>query len=154
MKSGKNLFLVIMSLILIHSACKNESVGLYENRTDSLAYENEIFTNDYKEIYGEWVLNAVSGGTLNNNFEPDFERIEILKIGNYKLFKNDSLISFGQIRIKDEKESTLKISFVPERGLKTMKFYESERLMSLRDDHLNLFASCCDRYNLHFSRID
>ncbi len=148
------MLFVILSIGLVYSACKNESVGFYKDSTDSLGYQKEIFTNDFKDVYGEWVLNAVSGGTLNHNFEPDFERIEILKIGYYKLFKNDSLISLGQIRINDKSESALKISFVPERGLKSMPFYESERLMSLRDDHLNLFASCCNRFNLHFSRID
>jgi hypothetical protein len=144
----------IIVLILLIQGCNYDSRGFFYHVKNDHYYNTEIFNNSYKEVYGEWILKAVSGELATQGYSPEFERIVIEKIGMFKVFRNDSLLGFGRINVIEEvAEQALKISFSPDRGLTTISFYGTDKFLSLRDNHLNLFASCCQQFNYHFERL-
>jgi hypothetical protein len=155
MKTGSIdiLAAALVVVVLLNSACHSDGRGFFYHINTDLYYNAEIFKDSYKDVYGEWVLKAISGGATTDGFSPDFERIIIQKIGIFKMFRNDSLLAYGRINIQEDNDHSLKISFMPDRGLKNIPFYGTDKLLYLREDHLNLFASCCNQHNYHFVRI-
>jgi hypothetical protein len=155
MKTVKvGIFSAALTVILVvGSSCHTDNRGFFHRIQTDQYYHAEIFRDGYKDVYGDWVLKAISGGTTIDGFIPDFERIVIQKIGIYKMFRNDSLLSYGKINIMEDDKHALKISFKPDRGLKNISFYGTEKYLYLREGHLNLFASCCNQHNYHFARM-
>jgi hypothetical protein len=155
MNKGSIYFFAVslVVVVLMNSTCHNENRSFFYHINTQQYYNSEIFKDGFKDVYGEWGLKAISGGTAMDEFSPDFERIIIQKIGIFKMFRNDSLLAYGRINIQEDKDHSLKISFMPDRGLKNIPFYGTDKYLYLREDHLNLFASCCDQHNYHFIRI-
>lgn len=117
-------------------------------------YQDEIFADRYKNVYGSWSLRAVSGGVTGETFSPDFEYLQIQKIGIFKVFRNDSILAYGQIKIEEKKDNSVRIAFMPDQAAKDVSIFESGKIIDLRNDTLNLFSPCCDRFNYHFVRHD
>ncbi len=79
---------------------------------DNDYYKNEIFDKEYMGLYGEWRL-IESGGGINGDFQADFDKLLIYKIGNFKKLRNDTILIKGIIEIREQTAYKLNIDFVP-----------------------------------------
>lgn len=140
--------------IFILAAC-SDNAGIISFPVESgKYYKNEIFDNKYRNVYGSWALRAISGGFAGSGFSPDFDFLEVQRIGIFKIFRNDSVLAYGKIRIEEQRDNSVKVAFMPEESLQSVSIFESEKLIDLRKDTMNLFSPCCDLFNYHFVRLD
>ena len=116
-------------------------------------YTDEIFDDQYLDIYGKWELNSISGGFFGIGYKPNFNFLEIKEFGIYGFIRNDTLLEFGKIQIDEQTTQRLKIIFLPDNAIDNIFFYDSEKYIEIAEmDTLNLNSPCCDRYNYHFIR--
>jgi len=151
----KRIFgIIIVAGIFALAACGDNS-GIISFPVDAdKYYKNEIFEDNYRDIYGAWALRAISGGFTGTGFSPDFDFLEVQRIGIFKIVRNDSVLAYGKIQIEEQKGDAVTVAFKPEKTLQPVSIFDSEKLIDLRKDAMNLFSPCCDRYNYHFVRKD
>ncbi len=106
---------------------------------DNDYYKYEIFDKKYMGIYGEWSL-IESGGGTNDDFQADFDKLLIYKIGNYKKIWNDTLLIKGIIEIREQTPYKLNIDFVPLYAIPT----SSKWVKFIGNDTLRLDDTCID----------
>ena len=116
-------------------------------------HTDEIFDDQFLDVYGKWELNSISGGFFGVGYSPNFNFLEIKEFGVYGFIRNDTLLEFGKIQIDEQTAQQLKITFLPDNAIDNIFFYDSEKYIELVGmDTLNLYSPCCDRYNYHFVR--
>lgn len=158
-----NTFLKSTIWILLFGllSCEKEpNIKLYLDSIDpEKYYSEEIIPIEYQKIYGTWKLYEVSGGFSGSGYEPDFDYLEIKKIGIYGLIRNDSLFEYGKIELDtfndNNEEGFLQVKFVPEFYVELNPYINPpEKYLHLRGkDSLDLISPCCDMYNYHFKRV-
>ena len=122
--------------------------------TDTMYYQNEIFSNRNHIIYGKWSLTGITGGFTGNGYEPNFDYLEIMKYGIYQFVNADTLLEFGKVIIEEQSDRILRISLQTDSS-SLIFFSDSEKEVQFTgNDRLDLFAPCCDRYNYHFKRME
>lgn len=120
--------------------------------TDTLYYQEDIFNEAYKKVYGKWILEFISGGKTGDGYEPNFDYLEFIPYGIYQFVNADTLLEFGKVIIEEQSDTLLKISLNPDQ-CSTIFFNDSEKFVEFTgDNQLDLIAPCCDRYNYHFKR--
>jgi hypothetical protein len=150
------IFLIFVTILCCHDEknieCEcNAGIEVDKNRY----YHEEIFSEPYIGMYGNWFLNDISGGFKGSpEYPANFDQLSIEEIGIFKFYRNDSLISFGKIKIEEQIEDELFISFMQDIkcnytcnyvSLLGMQFY-----VNINDSAMLLDAPCCDMYNYHF----
>ena len=90
-------------------------------------------------LYGEWRL-IESGGGTNGDFQADFDKLLIYKIGNYKKMRNDTILIKGIIEIREQTSYILNIDFVPLYAIPT----SSKWVKLIGADTLKLDDTCTD----------
>jgi hypothetical protein len=147
--------------IMIAFSCEKDSSTIpgnhdkqgFDNAINKHQYYNEeIFPGEYIGIYDRWRLDGIGGGFTGGGYSPDFEQLVIEEIGIFKFYRNDSLLAYGKIEIKEQNENGLKVSFLLDSSLSKMDFFDMEKYVYLNDSLLVLYAPCCDRFNYYFTR--
>jgi hypothetical protein len=151
------IWIVIVGLL----SCKKED-NSFRFHLDSINknkyYIKEIIPTNYLNIYGKWKLYKISGGFSGNGYEPDYDFLEIKRIGIYGLVKNDSLFEYGRIeldtfdyRIKEFLQIKLVSDYYS--GLNP-RMSPPEMYIDLKGtDTLNLISSWIDMYDYHYIRV-
>ena len=155
---NKKIFpgLIIIILCYLLSGCEKADDNIKFFLDDFLIdryYTDEIFDDQYLDIYGKWELSSISGGFFGIGYQPNFNFLEIKEFGIYGFIRNDTLLEFGKILIDEQSTQQLKIRFLPDNSVENIFFYDAEKNVNLVEmDTLNLNSPCCDRYNYHFVR--
>lgn len=125
-------FIILVSLLIFIGSCTKDF-------RDNDYYKDEIFDKEYMGLYGEWSL-IESGGGSNDDFQADFDKLLIYKIGNFKKMRNDTLLIKGIIEIREQTEYKLNIDFVPLYAIPT----SSKWVKFIGADTLRLDDTCID----------
>lgn len=143
-----------LSATLFLQVCENGGSLINPSPMENMRYyESEIFPNHLKDIYGIWELKAVSGGMPGEGAAPDFDYIEIQEIGIFKIYRNDTLLTFGRINLAEVTEdgaASIILENEPDDSPELIQ--DRKKLIDLRSDTLNLFAHCCNGFNYHLIR--
>ena len=140
------------------SNCERDEINYYlDSFNNNIYYQNEIIPEEYQNIYGKWRLIGISGGFSGTGYKPDFDFLEIKRIGIYGLIKNDSVFEYGRIVLDTFDNATtsyLQITLNPDyhSGLNPY-MYPPEKYLDIRGDSLDMNSPCCDMFNYHFKRI-
>jgi hypothetical protein len=148
-------FIIIIFCFILSGCEKNDDKikFLLDDFQIDKYYTNEIFDDQFLNIYGKWELNSISGGFFGLGYTPNFNFLEIKEFGMYGFIRNDTLLEFGKIQIAEQTSQQLEITFLPDNAVENIFFYDSEKYIELAGmDTLNLNSPCCDRYNFHFVR--
>ena len=145
---------IILSVVFF--SCEKEPDKI-ELRIDEIPadkyYESEIFDGIYLELYGKWKLYGVSGGFHGGGHEINFDFLEVQQFGIYGFIRNDSILEFGKIKIHEQTNEELLITFEPDDHSGVFMF-DSEKYIDFFDnDTVSFNSPCCDRYNYHFERV-
>ena len=133
-KHYRNVFSIFIPVffIVVLVACAKDFL-------DEKYHRKEIFTDNYKDIYGTWRLiesaNAVSG-----SFQADFDHMEIYTYGNFRKIRNDTILQKGVIEIVEQTSQKLKIDFIPLYAIPT----GSKWVLITSSDTLRLTDSCSE----------
>lgn len=117
-----------------------------------LYYSQEIFQDAYLGIYDNWRLDGIIGGYSGIGYEADFDHLVIEGFGIFKFYRNDSLLIYGKIVIKEQNDSILRISFVQGSAFCNMNFFDMDKYVWFRDSSMILRAPCCDRFSYCFTK--
>jgi hypothetical protein len=117
-----------------------------------LSCEKETDNDPLLDIYGKWALYGVSGGVNGGSHELTFDFLEIESDGIYSFIRDDNVIEFGRIKINEQTNETLLITFEPDANSETF-MYDPVKYVNLSGKNtLSLDSPCCDRFNYHFNR--
>ncbi len=117
-----------------------------------LSCEKETNNDPLLDIYGIWELYGVSGGANGGEHELPFDFLEIESDGIYRFIRNDSIIEFGRLKIDEQTNETLLITFEPDANSETFMHDPVKEVILFEKNTLNLDAPCCDGFNYHFNR--
>ena len=117
-----------------------------------LSCEKETNNDPLLDIYGIWELYGVSGGVNGGEHELTFDFLEIESDGIYRFIRNDSIIEFGRIKIDEQTNETLLITFEPDANSETFMYDPVKNINLFGEDTLSLDSPCCDRFNYHLNR--
>ncbi len=104
------------------------------------------------DIYGKWELNGISGGVGGGSHELSFDFLEIENDGIYSFTRDGSIIEYGRIKINEQTNETLLITFEPDANSETFMYDPVKNVNLFGEDTLSLDSPCCDRFNYHFNR--
>jgi len=121
-------------------------------------YSNEIIPTEFQNIYGKWKLYKISGGFSGAGYEPDYDYLEIKRVGIYGLIRSNHLFEYGKIELYKFDNDTpgfLQIRLIPDPYVEiNSSMFPPEKYLELRGkDTLNLYSPCCDMYNYHYKRV-
>ena len=74
---------------------------------------------------GGWT--GIIGGYSGTGYTADFDQLVIEGFGIFKFYRNDSLLVYGKIEIKEQHDSILRISLVQGSSFCNMKFYDMDK---------------------------
>ncbi len=154
----KNYLFISFVVIGILSCQKNDEENnhtkdLWDEISETEYYENEILQNAYLDFYGKWDIKKIAGGYSGLGYEENFDYLEVRNFGIYGFIRNDSLLEYGRIEIKEQSEDKLWI--ILHRDDNSSYFFpEYELFVELpEEDSLNIFSAAMDGYNYYFNRI-
>lgn len=131
-----------------------EAKNLWGGISETEYYENEILDNNNIDLYGKWKMEKTDGGLSGMGYEIDFELLEFRKYGLYGIIRNDSLIEYGKIEVKEQSEEKLWV-LLHRNENSVYIFPEYEIYLELpKEDSLNILSASIDGYNHYFSRIE
>lgn len=125
------------------------SICLYNCKKEYFEFENE-----YLEIYGTWVIRSISGGFSGGGIVPDFDYLEINRKNSFSIFRGNSLISKGRLKIQSQTTEELTIQFIVETAIEPVSLTGSSKRVLLTQDKLTLQDKCMDCYSYAFIRCD
>ncbi|MBP1669508.1 MAG: hypothetical protein H6Q21_1874 [Bacteroidetes bacterium] len=152
---------VCLFIILLATACEKDKIPDSQDRQEQgfdivldkdLYYSQEIFQDAYLGIYDKWRLDRIIGGYWGTGYEADFDQLVIEGFGIFKIYRNDSLLIYGKIEIKEQNDSILRISFIQGSSFCNMKFFDMDKYVRFMDSSMILSAPCCDRYSYCFTK--
>ncbi len=117
-----------------------------------LSCEKETDNDPLLDIYGIWELYGVSGGVNGGSHELTYDFLEIESYGIYSFIRDDNVIEFGRIKINEQTNETLLITFEPDANSETFMHDPEKYVNLIGTDTLSLDSPCCDRFNYHFNR--
>lgn len=122
----------------------------------TIYFDEEIFSDDYLNIYGKWKVYNISGGFDGDGYDLNFDYLFIKEYGIYGFIRNDSLIEFGKIAPEAQLAESIQLLTNLEKDENSDSFFsDGEKYVVFSgSDTLNLNSPCCDRYNYHFVRAD
>lgn len=152
-KKSISVLTLLLSIVLL--SCEKK-VDPIVNKLDILTkneyYNFEIFNDYFLDIYGKWELYEVTGGIHGEGHDLNFDILEIKEYGIYAFLRNDTILEFGKIKIDEQTNESLIITFKPDIDSEIF-MYDSEKNIDLYGmDTLYLRSPCCDRYNYYFIR--
>ncbi len=161
MKNLANHFMISCLLILGLVACEkdedeinNDPSDLWSGIVETQYYNEEILQNTYLDFYGQWDIERISGGFTGTGYAPDFDYLEIRNYGIYGFVRNDSLLEYGQVVIKEQNLENLWITLQRDDN-SDFFFNEFEFFVELpKKDSMNLISSAFDGYNYYFNRME
>ncbi len=152
---------ILASIFLTVLGCdKSDEPHSYLNAIDSHYYYSEDFLSATSQpFYGQWKLYDVSGGFSGSGHEPEYELLELKKIGIYGLVKGEKLVEYGKIELDTFDHSNaaiLQVKFIPEfPSAQSSLMSPAEKYVQFRNaDSLDLNSPCCDMYNYHYRRLN
>ena len=150
---------IICLLLFFLLSCKKNLTGQPDdssnkgfdiNINSNIYYQTELFSDKYMDLYNEWMIEGCSGGYSGMGYLYNFDRMVIEEIGIFKFYRNDTLLTYGKITIIEQNDSLLFIDLQQDSIFYHMEFFDMEKYVDIENDHLNLNAPCCDRFNYHF----
>lgn len=148
----------IFTLFIGVVSCKKESNKSDYSSFDDIPfdkyYSTEILNSSHTSKYGSWIVYSTSGGFSGQGYTSDFDKLLLKPNGIFGIIRNDSLITYGKIVIKNQTGQELFVDFVSEDGNTEFEILnDNEKYLSLRsNDSLDLVAPCCDRFSTHLKR--
>ena len=90
--------LLLLSILIFSSCTKNddEKKGYLNSFRNDKYFNQEVFMDSYRDLYGLWEAYSVFGGWSGYS-EPDFDYLEMKPFGIYGLIRNDTLFEYGKI---------------------------------------------------------
>ncbi len=126
-------------------------IGYFESLDSTHYYDQEIFYDEFIEIYGKWKLYSQWDGYAGD--QTNFDYLFIKPFGIFGFQRNDSLLSVGHIEIIKQEENGLQVKFIADSILIEHPFINKSPYVSLsRKDTLYLGTPVMDGYQYHFSR--
>ena len=117
--------------------------------------EKEYFDDEYLDIYGTWVIRRILGGFSGGGIVPDFDYLEINRKNKFSVFKDNSLITKGRLKIQGQSTDELIIQFIFETEVEQVSFTSISKRVILKQDTLILQDyNCFDCYSYVFIRCD
>jgi hypothetical protein len=115
-------------------------------------YSEDVIPEKYSGCYGYWNVTGTSGGFHGGGYPKDFDELYLKKNGIFGIFRNDSLIAYGKIKVINNDDELL-CQFEFDKQADINLHYNNEAYVQLEGtDSLSLIAPCCDRYNIHLKR--
>lgn len=107
-----------------------------------------------QDLVGTWELLIITGGFTGAGRSNDFTVLEIMDKGKYEIFRADSLLSEGRIKLDlKEGDEFDELTFKPKKRKNMISFEDSvKRIQWTSDVQLNLNDPCCDRFTYTFVR--
>jgi len=130
-------------LILLTSIC------LYKCKKEYFEFEDE-----YLDIYGTWVIRSISGGFSGGGIVPNFDYLEIKRKNSFSIFRDNSLITKGRLKIQSQSTEELTIQFIVETTVEPVSLSGISKRVILTQDKLTLQDICDDCYSYTFIRCD
>lgn len=146
-------FSFLISLVLSVTNCgKTDYESVYlEDIPANKYYSKDNMPDSYKNVYGTWKFIASSGGFHGGGYGKDFDYLVLKKNCIFGVIRNDSLIAYGKLVLMADNEGLL-CTFEADKSSKIELLIDSEKYLILNKDTLDLFAPCCDRFNIHLIR--
>ncbi len=156
----RSFYIVIIAVLLM--ACDNKELNV-DSFLNGIPvheyYSEEIIPPAYSDIYGIWKISSVFGGIAAIEHEPEFDYLELKKVGIYGIIKNSKLVDYGKIEI-----DTTVVNEPDGLVLKFVSLSPSDyafdiilfpKIVSLdKSDSLDLISTCCDGFNYYFVKAD
>lgn len=156
----RNQFSYIL-LILLLVSCNTEDLML--KKLDIIPadkyYSTDIIPDSAQTVYGLWKFSSTSGGFSGRGFTIDFDYLILKPNAIFGLIKNDTLIAYGKLTLlkntNDYFKHSLYCQFDFDLIANVQLAFDNEKFFLLEtNDSLSLVAPCCDRYNMHFVRVN
>jgi len=156
----KSFYIVILSVLLM--ACEDNELNVDSFLSEIPAdeyYQEEIIPPTYSDVYGIWKISSVFGGIAAIEHEPEFDYLELKKVGIYGIIKNSKLVDYGKIEI-----DTTVVNELDGLVLKFVSLSPSDKAFDItlfpkivnldKKDSLELISACCDGFNYYFVKAD
>ena len=117
-------------------------------------YKEDIFTEDFQKVYGEWISNKKCGGISGDCYDYKGEILKIIEYGKFEIINNQENYVSGYIKIISQDEYGLVVRFEEKRG-KLKLFSSDDLLVTFNGNDTIIFAEgCCDRFSYEFIRME
>jgi hypothetical protein len=160
MKALKLFTMAVLVLFLTANCNKSNIEKDYSVLLDTVSklkyYQDDPLNEKYQDFYGIWKVIGTSGGFSGQGYKPDFEYLLVKANLIFGIVRNDSLITTGKIKIKNQDENELCVDFIsdiePDK-VNIIILNGLESYIEISGDSLNLVAPCCDFFNTHLKKI-
>lgn len=115
----------------------------------SSSCEKDIFSENYRYLYGDWVPLQITVGYGGVKPELLGDVIQIIKDGSYNVIRNEKTVETGKINIEIQTMDELSIKFVP----KELDF-GSDSFVRLSHYSLVVTTFTQDSIHLHSNAVD
>ena len=148
-------------LILLLVSCNTDDLML--NKLDIIPadkyYSTDILPDSAQKIYGLWKFTSTSGGFSGRGFAKFFDYLILKPNAIFGLIKNDTMIAYGKLTLlpntNDYFIQLLHCQFNFDQTANVQLAFDNEKFFLFEtNDSLSLVAPCCDRYNMHFVRVN
>lgn len=114
--------------------------------------KKDFFPQKYHDIYGNWTIRNISGGLFPTSIKPTFDILTIDHNMRFATYRNDTLISKGNIVIVSETADYLKIDFVSKNN--PIGSPGGDQIVRVSHDTLILSDDCADCFSSFFVRSE
>jgi hypothetical protein len=113
-------------------------------------YNDEIFNDDYKKVYGEWTSYKKCGGFTGDCYNYDGETLKIIAPREFEIADQQGNYTKGYIKVISQDINGLRVRFEEKKG-KLPLFSTDELLVVFSGSDTILFnEGCCDRFSFEF----
>ena len=148
------------SLLLLCFGCSSDDDEITAISFFDAIPQNKYYNDDPlpdSSCYGEWSFDRSSGGFTGEGFPIDFDILLLKANGIFGLVRNDSLLVSGKVTVVADPDPRTLLKFEIDGNPSDFQIdilNDNEKYLDISEQQLNLIAPCCDRYNLHFTRIN
>jgi len=134
----KNKVIVLVSLLAGLISCEK--------------HNDNIFNDDFKKVYGEWLSNKKCGGLSGDCYTFSSETLNIFENGDFEIVDQHDNYIEGHIKVISQDLNSLKVIFDEKNG-KLPLFSSDELFLTFNGNDTVIFnEGCCDRFSFEFIR--
>jgi hypothetical protein len=128
------------------------SISLITGFISCEKYNDDIFSDDYKKVYGEWISYKKCGGFSGDCDNYYGETLNIIGYGEFEIADQQGNNIKGYIKVISQDINSLKVRFEEKKG-KLPLFSANELLVTFGGNDTIIFnEGCCDRFSFEFIR--